>query len=56
MAKVGHPLAEIKKEHNVSVRMTDEEYQKLKEYSASHKMTISQVLQKAIALLYRTKR
>ena len=56
MAKIGRPLAEIKKEHNVSVRMTDEEYNKLKKYSASHNMTISQVLQKAIELLYRTKR
>lgn len=55
MAKLGRPLAEIKKQHNVSVRMTEEEYQKLKEYSASRNTTISQVLQQALALLYRSK-
>ena len=56
MAKLGRPLADIKKEHNVSVRMTDEEYRKIKEYAASHGMTISQALQKAVLLLYKSKK
>ena len=56
MAKTGRPHVEFKKQHNISVRLTDEEYQKLKEYCTSHDMTISQVLLKGISLVYRKKR
>ena len=55
MAKIGRPPSDNKKEHTVSLRLNEDEYIELREYSAEHKMTITQALQKAIQLLYKKK-
>lgn len=55
MAKIGRPPSDNKKEHTVSLRLNEDEYIELREYSAEHKMTITQALRKAIQLLYKKK-
>lgn len=53
MAKMGRPKAESPKKKNVNFRMTQEEYDKLSEYAAKHKLTITQVVHKGVNLLYK---
>ena len=52
MAKMGRPTLEKTRGRNLGVRMTDEEYLKLKEYALKHEMTITQVLLEGVNLLY----
>ena len=54
MAKMGRPKSENPKLKTLSLRMNDEEFEKLKEYAAVRNMTITQVLNKALELLYQT--
>ena len=51
MAKVGRPKAEVTKEKIVSIRMRPEDYDKLKEYADSSKMTITEVVQKGVSII-----
>ena len=51
MAKVGRPKADVTKEKVVSVRMKPEDYDKLKEYADSSKMTITEVVQKGVSII-----
>jgi len=53
VAKMGRPKAESPKKKNVNFRMTQEEYDKLSEYAAKHKLTITQVVHKGVNLLYK---
>jgi len=48
MAKAGRPKADVTKEKVVSVRMKPEEFERLKEYADSSKMTVTQVVQKGV--------
>lgn len=52
MAKVGRPKIENRRSVNLSWRVTEEEYAKLKLFAAEHHMTISQIIQKGVELLY----
>lgn len=54
MTKVGRPKAENPKQKTLSLRMSYKEFAKLKEYATVRNMTITQVLNKAIELLYQT--
>ena len=54
MAKMGRPKSENPKLKTLSLRMNDEEFEKLKEYATVRNMTITQVLNKALELLYQT--
>ena len=54
MAKMGRPKAESPKTKNINFRLTEEEYRRLTEYAAKHRQTITQVIYKGIALLYKT--
>lgn len=54
MAKMGRPKADTPKQHTLSVRVTDNELQRLKEYADSHGMTITQLLHTGVELLLRT--
>lgn len=54
MAKMGRPKSDDPKKKTLSLRMNDEEYTKLKMYAATHNMTITQALQKGVALLYKS--
>jgi len=54
VAKMGRPKAESPKKMNVSLRMTKEEYEKLKKYAAEHNLTITEVVHRGVHLLYET--
>ena len=54
MAKMGRPKSDAPKLNTLSVRVTDKELQKLKDYADSHGMTITQLLHTGIDLLLQT--
>ncbi len=54
MAKMGRPKSEAPKSNTLSVRVTDNELQKLTEYANSHGMTITQLLHVSVTLLLST--
>lgn len=54
MAKMGRPKSDAPKLHTLSLRVTDSELQRLKEYADSHGMTITQLLHTSVELLLRT--
>ena len=54
MAKMGRPKSDDPKQKSLSLRMNDKEFEKLKEYATVRNMTITQVLNKALELLYQT--
>ncbi len=53
MGKMGRPKSDAVKDHIVTVRMSDEEYRKLKEYSQRHRQTITKTMKTGVSLLYR---
>ncbi len=50
--KVGHPFAENPRKSPVTVRLTSEEYARLKEYADLHSMTMTQVIMEGINMVY----
>lgn len=54
MAKMGRHKSDAPKLNTLSVRVTDKELQKLKEYADSHGMTITQILHTGVELLLQT--
>ena len=52
MAKMGRPIRETHKEKTLSIRVTDEEKERLKQYALRNNQTISQVVLTAVELLY----
>ena len=48
MAKVGRPKQEECKDHKITVRLTNEEYERLVQYVQKNETTITQVTQEAI--------
>lgn len=52
MAKKGRPKQDIVKEKVVTLRMSNEEHQKLKSYSEKHQQTVSETIKEGIDLLY----
>ena len=54
MAKIGRPKSDAPKLNTLSVRVTDNELQKLKDYADSHGMTITQLLHTGVGLLLQT--
>lgn len=54
MAKMGRPKSDAPKLNTLSVRVTDSELQKLKDYADSHGMTITQLLHTSVELLLKT--
>ena len=54
MAKMDRPKSDAPKLNTLSVRVTDKELQKLKDYADSHGMTITQLLHTGIDLLLQT--
>lgn len=51
MGKAGRPKADVTKEKVVSVRMKPEDYDKLKAYADSSKMTVTEVVQKGVSII-----
>lgn len=52
MAKTGRPKSDNPKKNLIGLKLTEEEAAKLKEYASKHDMTITQVLQKGLDMLY----
>lgn len=52
MRKMGRPSVDDPKFHRVTVRMTEGEYQELKEYAKSRNLTMSQAVKSGIEKLY----
>ena len=55
MAKAGRPKIDNRRSVNLSWRVTEEEYRKIKQFAAENSLTISQVIQKGVDLLYQQK-
>ena len=54
MGKRGRPKLDVVKERIVTIRMSDEEYHTLKEYSDKHQQTITETIKMGVDLLYKT--
>lgn len=54
MARMGRPKTDNPKQKSIGIRMSDEEREKLLQYASEHDMTITEVVQKAVHLLYDT--
>ena len=54
MRKVGRPKLDVTKDRIVTVRVSDEEYHKLRNYSEKHQQTITETIKKGVELLYTT--
>ena len=54
MAKMGRPKSDAPKLKTISLRVTENELQELKNYADSHGMTITQLLHTGVDLLLRT--
>lgn len=54
MARMGRPKSDAPKLNTLSVRVTDKELEKLKDYADSHGMTITQLLYAGVNLLLQT--
>lgn len=48
MKKRGRPKSEVKKERIVTFRLTEEKYEKLKAYTESRGMTVTEAMQKGV--------
>ncbi|MCI9051568.1 MAG: CopG family transcriptional regulator [Lachnospiraceae bacterium] len=54
MGKRGRPKLDVVKERIVTIRMSDEEYHTLKEYSDKHQQTITETIKMGVDLIYKT--
>lgn len=55
MGKMGRPKSDVIKDRVVTIRMSDEEHDKLKEYSQEHQQTITETIKEGVDLLYKTR-
>lgn len=53
MGKMGRPKSDVIKGRMVTIRMSDEEHEKLKEYSKEHQQTITETIKEGVRLLYK---
>ena len=53
MAKVGRPKIENPKVNKISVRLSNEEHEKLIEFAKEHSMTKAEVFKKGLEILYK---
>ncbi|MCM1159500.1 MAG: DUF6290 family protein [Bacteroidales bacterium] len=51
MSRIGRPRSDAPSKHRVSVRLTEAEFETLKQYADAHNQTISQAMKSGIALL-----
>ena len=54
MGKRWRPKLDVVKERIVTIRMSDEEYHTLKEYSDKHQQTITETIKMGVDLIYKT--
>lgn len=55
MAKMGRPKLDKIKDHIVTVRLSEEEHDKLKAFSDKHQMTITETIKAGIERMYQSK-
>lgn len=55
MGKIGRPKSDVIKDRIVTIRMSDEEYGRLKGYSRKHQQTITETIKEGVNLLYKTR-
>ena len=55
MAKMGRPKSEHPKDFKVSVRLTEEEFNRLKECAANNNLTIAQMLRNYVTKVIKSK-
>ena len=53
MGKMGRPKSDIIKDRIVTIRMSDEEHSRLKEYSRKYQQTITETNKEGVNLLYK---
>jgi len=56
MGKRGRPKSDVIKERIVTIRMSNEEYRTLKEYSEKHQQTITETIKMGVDLLFRIRK
>ena len=56
MGKVGHPPVENPRNRKVTIRLTQEEFEKLSRYNESHGQTITETMLEAFECLMRSKK
>ena len=54
MAKVGRRKQEETKSKIIGIRLSDECHEKLMQYASEHKLTITQVVNRALTLLFQS--
>lgn len=54
MAKMGRPKKDETKDNSIGIRLSNECYARLKQYASEHKLTITQVVQKALEQLFQS--
>ena len=52
MAKMGRPKADCPRDKNINFRLTTQNYDKLKAYAEKHNLTMTEVIEEAIDLIY----
>lgn len=53
MRKMGRPKSDVIMDKIVTIRMSDEEHMKLRDYSEKHQQTITESINKGMELLYK---
>lgn len=48
MAKIGRPKAEVSKDHTISIRLRDEDYKRIKEFTDRCDTTITKLVEAAV--------
>lgn len=54
MKKIGRPKLDVTKNKVVTLRMSGEEYKRLRDYSEDHQQTITDIIKEGVFLLYMT--
>ena len=54
MKKIGRPKLDVTKNKVVKLRMSGEEYKRLRDYSEDHQQTITDTIKEGVFLLYMT--
>lgn len=55
MAKMGRPVAEKPKSRTIGIRLTEEEYTRLKQYAEMKKTTVTKVLHAGMYKMFEAK-
>lgn len=54
MKKIGRPKLDVTKNKVVTLRMSGEEYKRLRDFSEDHQQTITDTIKEGVFLLYMT--